>query len=136
METFDLAKHAKRMKEAHPKWSEQRCRCVLYWQGGVRARLKMKVREFVEPGDLVLDIPEASGINVFSTMNEAGIHLEARHPNNIHKVMLVGKKKLAGSMKCPKCGSETKDRRICPDCHYILGTHNGYSWGGHEEKVK
>ena len=39
-------------------------------------------------------------------------------------------------MKCSKCGSEIpKKQTVCPDCHYIMGSDNGYSWSGHSEKV-
>ena len=51
IETFNLEKHANRMRERHPKWTERQCRNLLYWQGGVRKRLKEKayaLREMVE----------------------------------------------------------------------------------------
>jgi hypothetical protein len=41
-------------------------------------------------GDIVLDIPEACGINVFETMANVGIVLE-RKPDIVTKVMIVGR---------------------------------------------
>jgi hypothetical protein len=87
-ETFDLKAHAEKMLKRHPHWSERQCRNPLYWQGTVRANLRMKC--ILLSGDLLLDIPEACGINVFETMKNIGIILE-RKPDTVIKVMIVGK---------------------------------------------
>jgi hypothetical protein len=91
IEEFDLAAHAKKMKEAHPDWSERQCRNPLYWQGGVRKRLRDKAAAcaIVHNGDYILEIPEACGVDVFATMAKVGIVLE-RVPQKVIKVMLVG----------------------------------------------
>jgi hypothetical protein len=89
IETFDLKAHAEKMKKKHPGWSDRKCRNLLYWQGTVRANLRNTVALF--PGDLLLDIPEACGINVFETMAEIGIILE-RKPDIVRKVMIYGRK--------------------------------------------
>jgi hypothetical protein len=90
IENFDLKAHAEKMKVKHPVWSERQCRNPLYWQGTIRANLRKKAVSF--PNDILLDIPEACGINVFETMAHAGIILE-RKPDIVTKVMIVGRKK-------------------------------------------
>ena len=91
IEQFDLEKHAEKMKLKHPDWTERQCRNLLYWQGGVRKRLREKTRNFAGPGDIILDIPEANGVDIFSTLEAHGIPLDRHNPNIVRKVMLVGK---------------------------------------------
>jgi len=71
-----------------PGWSDRQCRNPLYWQGGVRKRLKEKCRAF--GCNIILDIPEACGVEVFETMKNAGVIID-RHPETVIKVMLVGR---------------------------------------------
>ena len=93
--TFNLKEHARRMKEKHPKWSERQCRCVLYWQNTVRKRLKelsYMVKEIYEKeyGELiVLEIPEANGINVFKLSKNLPIGPLKVNPDLVIKIMLV-----------------------------------------------
>ena len=94
--SFDLKAHAERMKEKHPKWSERQCRNLLYWQGGVRKKLKNEayklkedLKKAFEKPFIVLEIPEANGVNVFTTMSKSGKRMEISKPDTIHKVMLV-----------------------------------------------
>jgi len=89
VEEFDLKKHAEKMKVHNVFWTERQCRNPLYWQGGVRKRLREKAQAL--GGDIILDIPEASGVDVFKTMVEVGIVLE-RKPDIVRKVMLIGRK--------------------------------------------
>jgi hypothetical protein len=92
VEKFDLKAQAERMAKAHPEWTERQCRNLLYWQGGVRNRLKAKALKIYVPfADVLLDIPEANGVNIFQTMARVGIHIELEKPDQITKVMLVGK---------------------------------------------
>ena len=87
IEDFNLKSYADERKKLHPEYSERQARNLLYWQGGVRSRLKKKAYSI--PGALVLEIPEASGINVFETMDLVGLHL-MRNPDIVHKIMFVG----------------------------------------------
>ena len=82
------------MKVAHPNWTKRQARNLLYWQNGVRKRLRKKAKWVCRPffGDIVLDIPEAHGIDMFKTMEKAGIKLQ-RNPDMVTKVMLVGRRK-------------------------------------------
>jgi len=90
-EEFDLAAHAEKMKAKHPHWTNRQCRNLLYWQGGVRKRLRIKAEGFCYSStDVLLDIPEANGVNVFATMAKHGVFLKA-NPDYVTKVMLVGK---------------------------------------------
>jgi hypothetical protein len=91
-EEFDLLAHSKKMAKAHPQWTERQCRNLLYWQGGVRKRLKEKALEQFDPStDVLLEIPEASGVQVFKTMASVGIQIQRSKPGRIIKVMLIGK---------------------------------------------
>lgn len=91
-EEFDLKGHAEMMAEKHPNWTDRQCRNLLYWQGGVRKRLYEKtVRDFDPFSDVLLKIPEASGINVFDTMAGIGVHIQRTRPEQIVKVMMIGK---------------------------------------------
>lgn len=97
VEEFDLKAHAAAMKEKHPGWSERQCRNPLYWQGGVRKRLREKA-ERLDPklhewGHMYHSIPEAAGVDVFKTMLHVGIILD-RHPDIVRKVVFVGIKEL------------------------------------------
>lgn len=90
VEEFDLSAHALRMRRIHPTWTERQCRNLLYWQGRVRKTLFQKAWGAFRDGDIILDIPEACGVNVFETMAKAGINIE-KHPDIVRKVMLIGK---------------------------------------------
>uniref|UniRef100_A0A6M3X5Z6 Uncharacterized protein n=1 Tax=viral metagenome TaxID=1070528 RepID=A0A6M3X5Z6_9ZZZZ len=92
IQEFDLKAHAERMKEKHPGWSERQARCVLYWQNSLRKRLREEAQRFAVPltGDIILDIPEACGVNLFATMAKHGVFLKA-NPDQVIKIMLVGK---------------------------------------------
>lgn len=89
IEVFDLQQYALENKRIHPSWSDRQCRNLLYWQGGVRSRLRTKAWTIVEKDGIVLEIPEACGINVFETMRIVGIIIEKK-PQIVHKIMLVG----------------------------------------------
>ena len=94
LEEFDLKKHAEEMKKKHPNWSDRQCRNLLYWQNGVRSRLRKKTESYINPlsDDIILEIPEACGINMIETMSKAGIKIQTDHPDNVIKVMLIGRK--------------------------------------------
>ena len=89
VEEFDLLSHAKKMLEKHPGWTDRQCRNPLYWQGGVRKRLREKAQSVAVTDSIILDIPEASGVEVFETMARIGIALE-KTPNLVRKIMFVG----------------------------------------------
>jgi hypothetical protein len=100
IEEFGLKDFSERMKQQHPDWSDRQSRCVLYWQASVRKRLLRKMRYYAgklvednpdlcgKPLD-ILHIPEASGVNVFATMNRVGIVL-MKNPDLVRKIMFIG----------------------------------------------
>lgn len=88
---FDMGGHIAKMRTLYAKWTDKQCRNLLYWQQTVRAELRRGVEKLGEPGDIVLDIPEANGVNVFSTMFRAGISIDPKARTKVIKVMLVGK---------------------------------------------
>lgn len=88
---FDLKNHVQKMKGGHPKWSERQCRCVLYWQNGVRKELDKTCREFIQNKNLIFHkIPEAMGVNVILTLKKLKIPIEIKPKNFVHKVALIG----------------------------------------------
>jgi hypothetical protein len=91
VETFDLNAHAKTMAAKHPEWSKKQCKCCLYWQNGVRKRLKQQCVDFIKnhPGYICTLIPEAMGVNVFRTAHRHGLMIR-KNPSIVHKVALVG----------------------------------------------
>lgn len=91
IEEFDLEAQALEMLREHPLWSERQCRNLLYWQKGVMKRLREKALADWRPGDVILEIPEATGVNVFETMAEVGIHLQRNNIRVVKKIMLIGK---------------------------------------------
>jgi len=92
LEEFNLTDHAAKMKKKHPAWSERQCRNLLYWQNGVKSRLRKKVLKYSKAEDIVLELPEACGVNVFETMSKNGIALQRHNPDIIIKVMLIGRR--------------------------------------------
>ena len=91
VEAFDLSAHAKTMAAAHPDWSDKQCKCCLYWQNGVRKRLRRQCYDFIKDHlDYVFTlIPEAMGVNVFRTAHRHGLMIR-KNPSLVYKVALVG----------------------------------------------
>jgi hypothetical protein len=93
IEEFSLAGHIQRMIDLHPHWSDRQARCCLYWQKGVRNKLKQKV-------DLVMSIlgttayttiPEGQGVQMYSTCLHSGLKLERIKGLKLHRqIAIVG----------------------------------------------
>jgi predicted metal-binding protein len=97
IQEFDIQAHSKKMRLKHPHWSEKQCRNLLYWQKGLNKKLKDKSYELANKmGDdfIVLEIPEANGVDVFKTCQNMNIELQRYPQDMIRKVMIVGKKYL------------------------------------------
>ena len=95
--TFDLKAHAEKMKKKHEHWSRRQCRNPLYWQNSVRSKLRkmshnlaVVLNTISAKKHIVLEIPEANGVNVFKTMAKTGVFLKS-DPDIVRKVMLIGK---------------------------------------------
>ena len=93
VEEYDLEAHAARQREKHPGWTYKQLRNPRHWQKGVMKRLREKTYSLSNRllGDVVLEIPEASGVNVLGTMALAGRPIQMKDPKMIQKVMLIGK---------------------------------------------
>jgi len=91
---FPLGEHVARMRSAHPDWSDRQLRCVLYWQGTARKRLRSEVAAFraehPEREWLVEETPEAMGLQVFDTMAKAGVPLPWPPVDLAYHVALAG----------------------------------------------
>jgi len=92
IEEFDLGAHIKRMFEKHPNWSERQSKCVLYWQNGVNSRLEKKCEVFkqVHSGFITTRCPEAMGVNIIATAQNAGIPIKPKPIGVVYKIALAG----------------------------------------------
>lgn len=101
---FDLKSHIEKMRQKHPEWTLLQLRNLLYWQGGVRKILREKTELFInnhiDKNKLTYTLlPEAMGIDVFSTVNKIGIPIERNPINKIFKIALVGYNKSSSKIK-------------------------------------
>jgi len=92
MVRFDLATFALGMKQKHPGWSEKQCRCLLYWQSGLRAKLLTTCKRFQQahPGSVLTLLPEAMGVHVMNTARKLNVPIRPRLRDVVYKVALVG----------------------------------------------
>lgn len=93
VEEFNLKNHIEQMKIKHPRWSEYQLRNLLYWQGGVRKRLKEKTEKFIKENDNTMIftlLPEAMGVMIINTAIKLGIPIEKTPQNKVFKIALVG----------------------------------------------
>lgn len=111
---FDLEKHVKKMKAAHPNWSDAQLKSCLLWQNGARKQLSKNIVIFLmehpeytvavagyrgiekDLGDLYPKVlpasPEAMGVDVTKTMASVGIYLEWPPDKVTYQVALAGVK--------------------------------------------
>lgn len=91
---FEIGRHAARMQQRHPNWSDRQCYCCLYWQGTARKALKGHIRAFLNHHRgfrrKIITCPEACGCNVTATMKTIGIELEWPPRAIAYQVALVG----------------------------------------------
>jgi len=92
---FPLGEHVAAMRARHPEWSERQLRCVLYWQGTARKRLRAEVAVFrgerPEVDWLVETTPEAMGLDVTRTVEQAGLVLPWPPGDVVYHVALAGR---------------------------------------------
>lgn len=92
---FDLEAHRERMRKIHPNWSIRQLSCVLYWQNGVRKKLRGEIERFLNEygrNFIISPVPEACGVNMTVMMKDAGYRLSWKYPlDRIYKVALAGK---------------------------------------------
>ena len=90
---FDIWKHAVRMFNKHPHWTDKQCRNPLYWQNSVRKMLKEFCEEFCREGLVYTLIPEAMGMDVVKTMAKADVKIEFPPNIIVRKVAIIGSPK-------------------------------------------
>ncbi len=93
---FNFEDHTSRMRSLHPFWSDRQVECCLYWQGTARKQLKHKIELFLKyrlvGSPIIVDTPEACGVNITATMKSIGIELEWPPKHWAYQVVLVGTK--------------------------------------------
>jgi len=89
---FDLLGHVRKMGMLHPGWTVRQRANLLYWQGGVKKRLFEEARrQAIAKGlSLVVECPEACGVDMTRTCADAGIVLEWPPTNTVWKAVLIG----------------------------------------------
>ena len=89
---FSLMKQENKIKDMHNEWSKKKCRCVYYYQSSIKRDIKDTIKQYFGSSNksIILDVPEASGINVYSTMAKHGLYLKANYEDIIYKIMIVG----------------------------------------------
>ena len=89
---FNIGAHAARLKEKFPTWSERQLYCCLYWQPKARKELAEKIKLFniCVPGQTIVPIPEATGVNITETMANIGEMLEWPPRDKAYQVVLAG----------------------------------------------
>ncbi len=88
---FNIGEHAERMKKLHPKWTGRQIYCCLYWQLKARKLQRQEEEKSIkEKGiNLILNSPEANGVNITSLMRKVGIKLEWP-PRKITRLVSLG----------------------------------------------
>jgi len=94
VEEFNLKEHITHMKFNHPPWTELQLRNLLYWQGGVRKRLKEKVEQFMQHDMIYTLLPESMGVMVINTALKLRIPIERNPKEKVFKIALVGYPKI------------------------------------------
>lgn len=91
---FSINEHATLMKDKNKKLTDKQRRCVLYYQRGINKTIKDSMLKWFNIKDfdkvLLLDRPEANGINMYSTMSKHGLNLKANYDDIICKIMIIG----------------------------------------------
>jgi len=100
---FDIEAWAeKRKKDAENRGTpitEKQARIVYLWQGHVESEIRKRIINDMGEGDILLEVPEAYGINMFATMKKVGISLKADYSKMVCKIMLLGKNKRSSTLE-------------------------------------
>lgn len=96
IEEFNIDAWEKSQAEKHKDehWSLKQLRNPRHWQKGVERRLKEKTYANSNRllGDIILEKPEASGVDLVRTMAKVGMRFEWGEEAKIfRKIMLIGK---------------------------------------------
>jgi len=94
IQLYDLRGHHVKMRRKHNWTSRLQLRNRRHWQNKVESKLMKEAQQFAASSlckTVILDIPEANGVNVYATLSKYDIYLKA-DPDLVYKVMLVGKR--------------------------------------------
>lgn len=100
IQEFDIEAQEERMRSRHPDWTRRQCRNLLYWQRGVVKKLKEKAYDLADSlGEefIVLEVPEANGVDLFSTCRKHDIPIERNPQKTVRKMMIVGRRQTSSS---------------------------------------
>lgn len=96
---FNLAAHVSKLRMKFPYWSIRQLRNCRYWQGTVRKFLRQQADQWMKDhyhniphprGYVLLECPEALGINVTATMKHIGVDLEWPPTQTVRKIFIMG----------------------------------------------
>lgn len=94
---FDFKDYLNMRRNIHPDWTERTLRNPRHWQGHLRSELKKFISEKLSDsngyGDTVIFNPEAMGVDVTKTCQNAGLKLEWPPQKNVCQVALIGQKR-------------------------------------------
>jgi len=95
---FDFESFLSSRREVHPDWTERALRNPRHWQGHVRSELRHFLFDELTKNELldgeILFNPEAMGVNVFATCENAGIILEKYPERFVYSVALIANNKI------------------------------------------
>ena len=90
---FDFKSYLEKRKNKFPNASDRSLRNPLYWQGHVRAEARKWAKEMANEGEVIIEKPEAMGVDVTETCKLVGISLEWPPVKNIYRVTVLAKRK-------------------------------------------
>ncbi len=91
---FNLEGWSNAMKKENMYMSYAQTRNSRYWQGGLMGTLRRDCKEFCEEhiNYITLEIPEATGVNLFATCRHHEFTLKKNPKYVVNKMMMVGLK--------------------------------------------
>ena len=103
IQEFDLDAHAKRMRERHPEWTDEMCRDRLHWKDQLDRKTKEEAQQFYRnelpfSDGLVLERPEANGVDLFATCKAHSINwsfqnTEKNPRKTVRRMVIVARRK-------------------------------------------
>lgn len=94
---FDFKNYLNLRRKRHPAWTERALRNPRHWQGHLRSTLKQFITQTLSSsnhyGHTVIFNPEAMGVNVTQTCENAGLKLEWPPDEAVCEIALIGQKR-------------------------------------------
>jgi hypothetical protein len=92
---FVIASYSEKIKNKIPNWTDRQASCLKYYQKSVSKKIKEEAKTFIESKKqnlILIERPEANGIDIFNTCKNIGIFLDRNPKKIMWKIMLIGKK--------------------------------------------